>query len=86
VGASSSCRCCCGRLGFRNTLVSLSLYGQHQFHFRDIPDKWFKVDVREAHFPNAALMFPDDNAEQLVIRDVLNGNTVWDGKHMKTVK
>jgi hypothetical protein len=31
--------------------------GQHKFHFKDIPEKWFKVDVREIHFQNIPLMF-----------------------------
>ena len=58
--------------------------GQDKFHFRDIPENWFKVDVRKAHHPNVALMFPDDDADQLVIHDVLNGNTIWDGRLIKS--
>jgi hypothetical protein len=60
------------------------LAGEQKFHFRDIPDKWFKVDVREAHYPNASLMFPDDDADQIKVKDVLKGNTIWDGRYMKS--
>ena len=59
--------------------------GEQKFHFRNIPKKWFKVDVREAHFPNAALMFPDKDVDQMVVKDVVKGNIVWDGRHMKSV-
>ena len=57
---------------------------EYKFHFRDIPEKWFKVDVREAHYPNVPLMFPYEDADQLVMKDVLNGNTIWDGRLMKS--
>jgi hypothetical protein len=37
--------------------------GKHKFHFKDIPDGFFKVDVREALLPNVALMVPSADAE-----------------------
>jgi hypothetical protein len=30
--------------------------GEHKFHFKEIPEKWFKVDVQEALLPETALM------------------------------
>jgi hypothetical protein len=57
---------------------------EQKFHFRNIPDKWFKVDVREAHYPNASLMFPDDDADHIKVKDVLKGNTIWDRRYMKS--
>jgi hypothetical protein len=59
------------------------LVGEQKFHFRDIPDKWFKVDVRKAHCPNASLMFLNNYADQIKVKDILKGNTIWDGRYMK---
>jgi hypothetical protein len=59
------------------------LTGEQKFYFRDIPDKWFKVDVREADCPNTSLMFSDDDAIQIKVKDVVKGNTIWDGRYMK---
>jgi hypothetical protein len=58
--------------------------GQHKFHFSKIPERWFKVDVRESHCPTATLMFPMEDAEQTTVKDIVNGNTLWDGKFMKS--
>ena len=60
------------------------LPGEQKFHFMDIPEKWFKVDVHEAHCPNASLMFPNEDADQAKVKDVVKGNTIWDGRYMKT--
>jgi hypothetical protein len=30
--------------------------GEHKFHFKEIPEKWFKVDVQEALLPETTLM------------------------------
>jgi hypothetical protein len=60
--------------------------GEHKFHFEEIPDKWFKVDVLNAHFPNVALMFQNEDADQMLVKDVLKGNTIWDGKNMKSAR
>ena len=59
------------------------LPGEHKFHFQDIPKNWFKVDVRDAHCPNALLMFPNENADQIKVKDAVKGNTIWDGRYMK---
>jgi hypothetical protein len=29
-------------------------------------------------------MFPDDDADQIKVKDVLKGNTIWDGRYMKS--
>jgi hypothetical protein len=60
------------------------LPGEHKFHFIDIPEKWFKVDVREIYSPNVTLMLQNLDADQLKVKDVLKGNTVWDGKYIKS--
>jgi hypothetical protein len=48
--------------------------GQHKFHFSEIPERWFKVNVRESHCPIVTLMFPMEDAEQTTVKDVVNGN------------
>jgi hypothetical protein len=58
--------------------------GQHKFHFVDIPEKWFKVDMREIHCPNVTLMLQNLDADQMNVKDVLKGNTIWDGKYIKS--
>jgi hypothetical protein len=41
--------------------------GEHKFHFREIPEKWFKVDVQEALLPATALMQPNEDVDQHVV-------------------
>jgi hypothetical protein len=36
---------------------------EHKFHFKEIPEKWFKVDVQEALLPESALMHPNEDAD-----------------------
>ena len=59
------------------------LPGKHKFHFIDIPETWFKVDVREILQKGVALMFPFDANDQNVIDDVRGTSTMWDQKYLK---
>jgi hypothetical protein len=60
--------------------------GEHKFHFKEIPEKWFKVDVQEALLPDTALMHPNEDADQHVVGDVVGTAVIWDQKHIKIVK
>jgi hypothetical protein len=60
--------------------------GEHKFHFKEIPEKWFKVDVQEALLPKTTLMHPNDDADQHVVGDVVGTAVIWDQKHIKIVK
>jgi hypothetical protein len=57
--------------------------GIDTFHFRPIPDAWLKVDVKEVTTPTAALMYPNEDADQLQMKHVLGGNTLWDERFIK---
>jgi hypothetical protein len=57
--------------------------GIDTFHFRPIPDAWLKVDVKEVTTPTAALMYPNEDADQLQVKHVLGGNTLWDERFIK---
>jgi hypothetical protein len=59
------------------------LPGKHKFHFTDIPETWFKVDVREILQKGVALMFPFHADDQNVIDDVTGTSTVWNQKYLK---
>lgn len=59
------------------------LPGKHKYHFRDIPECWFKVDVRDVLQSKVALMFPNYPAEQEVIDDVKGSSTLWNQKYLK---
>jgi hypothetical protein len=37
--------------------------GEAKFHFIDIPDKWFKIDIREALLPETTLMYVNEPAD-----------------------
>jgi hypothetical protein len=56
---------------------------EYKFHFKEIPEKWFKVD---ALLPETTLMHPNDDADQHVVGDVVGTVVIWDQKHIKIVK
>jgi hypothetical protein len=60
--------------------------GEHKFHFKEIPEKWFKVDVQEALLPETTLMHPNDDVDQHVVGDIVGTTVIWDQKHIKIVK
>jgi hypothetical protein len=57
--------------------------GIDKFHFNTIPESWLKVDVKEVVSPNADLMYPNKNANQILLKDVVGSNTMWDEKFIK---
>ena len=59
------------------------LPGKHKFHFTDIPETWFKVDVSDILQKGVALMFPFDADDQNVMEDVRGTCTLWNQKYLK---
>jgi hypothetical protein len=60
--------------------------GEHKFHFKEIPEKRFKVDVQDALLPKTTLMQPNEDANQHVVGDVVGTAVIWDQKHLKIVR
>jgi hypothetical protein len=54
--------------------------GIDKFHFNTISESWLKVDVKEVMSPNADLMYPNEDANQRLMKDVMGGNALWDEK------
>jgi hypothetical protein len=42
-----------------------------------------KVDVKEVVCPNAALMYPHELADLIVLKDVMGGNAIWEEKFVR---
>jgi hypothetical protein len=57
--------------------------GIDKFHFNTIPKSWLKVDVKEVMSSNIDLMYPNEAANQHVVKDVVGGNTLWDEKFIR---
>jgi hypothetical protein len=57
--------------------------GIDKFHFQTILDSWLKVDVKEVVCPNAALMYPREPADQIVLKDVMGRNAIWEEKFVR---
>ncbi len=57
--------------------------GEHKLHFKDIPEGWWKVDVRDILQQGVALMYPNDKGEQYKIEDVKGSCTMWSEKYIK---
>jgi hypothetical protein len=60
--------------------------GKHKFHFKDIPDGFFKVDVREALLPNVAFMVPNVDAKQEKLKDAVRTSALWLEKCIQPVQ
>jgi hypothetical protein len=60
--------------------------GEYKFHFKEIPEKWFKVDVQEALLLETTLMQPNEDADQHMVGDVVGTAVIWDQKHLKIVR
>jgi hypothetical protein len=60
--------------------------GKHKFNFKEILEKWFKVDVQEALLPETALMQPNEDVDQHVVGDIMGTVVIWDQKHLKIVR
>lgn len=59
--------------------------GKHKFHFQDIPENWFKIDVQDVLLPGVKLMSPNADDEHTKIEDVKGTSTVWDQKYLKAI-
>jgi hypothetical protein len=57
--------------------------GEHKFHFTPIPETWFKVDVRVALVGDVALMFPNEDIEQMKVKDAVGSSAIWDSRYIK---
>jgi hypothetical protein len=57
--------------------------GEHKFHFTPIPETWFKVDVRVALVGDVALMFPNEDTEQMKVKDVVGSSVIWGSLYIK---
>lgn len=59
------------------------VWGVDNFHFKAIPQFFYKVDVMHALIDDAPLMHPHEAGDQFLIRDVIGGSVLWSQKHMK---
>jgi hypothetical protein len=57
--------------------------GEAKFHFVDIPDKWFKIDIREALLPETALMYVNEPADQYLVGNIVGTSSIWDQRYIK---
>jgi hypothetical protein len=60
-----------------------SFGGEHKFHFTPIPETWFKVDVRVALVDDVALMFPNEDIEQMKVKNVVGSSAIWNSRYIK---
>jgi hypothetical protein len=57
--------------------------GEAKFHFVDILDKWFKIDIREALLPETVLMYVNEPADQYLVGDIVGTISIWDQRYIK---
>lgn len=57
--------------------------GVHKFHCADIPETWFRVDVKEVFHGGVSLMFPNAADDQEKVEDVKGTSTIWNQKFLK---
>lgn len=62
------------------------LGGQDKFHFQVIQDSCYKVDVKEAIWPQVSLMFPNQMDEQTKVKDTVGSSAIWEAKFIKSAK
>jgi hypothetical protein len=56
---------------------------EHKFYFTPILETWFKVDVHVALVGDVALMFPNEDVEQMKVKDVVGSSAIWDLRYIK---
>ena len=61
----------------------IGVWGVDKFHFKAIPQFFYKVDVTHALIDDAPLMHPHEGGDQFLIRNVIGGSVLWSQKHMK---
>ena len=59
------------------------VWGVDKFHFKPIPQFFYKVDVTHALIADAPLMHPHEKGDQFLVRDVVGGSVLWSQKFMK---
>lgn len=59
------------------------VWGVDKFHFKEIPQFCYKVDITHTLIDDAPLMHPHAGGDQFLIRDVIGGSVLWNQKHMK---
>ena len=57
--------------------------GADKFHFKLIPDFWYKVDANIAHLGDVRLPYPHEAKDQWVVEDVVGGGTLWNERNLK---
>jgi hypothetical protein len=63
---------------------TISGFGEeHKFYFTPILETWFKVDVRVPLVGDVALMFPNEDAEQMKVKDFVGSSAIWDSWYIK---
>jgi len=58
--------------------------GEHKYHFENIPEGWWKVDVRTILHEGVSLMYPNEKGDQYNIEDVKGSSAMWGEKYLKS--
>ena len=59
------------------------VWGVDKFHFKPIPQFFYKVDVTHAQVGDAPLMHPHPGGDQCFVADAIGGSVLWSQKHLK---
>ena len=59
------------------------VWGVDRFHFKAIPQGFYKVDIASAIVGDAPLMHPHPEGDQCVVADAIGGSVIWSQKHLK---
>ena len=57
--------------------------GIDKFHFKPIPQFYYKVDVTHVQVGDAPLMHPHAEGDQFLVKDAIGGSVIWRDKHLK---
>jgi hypothetical protein len=59
------------------------VWGIDKFHFKPIPQFFYKVDVTHAKVGDAPLMHPHATGDQFCVIDAIGGSVLWSQEHLK---
>lgn len=59
------------------------LLGEQKFHFKEIPDLWMKVDVRNVFHLGVHLMIEREDTDMIFVEHVKGSAELWDQKYIK---
>ena len=59
------------------------VWGIDKFHFKPIPQFFYKVDVIQVQVGDAPLMHPNLEGDQFLVKDTIGGSVLWSHKHLK---